>query len=51
MLVPYIRAKAEGFWYSLRGRNRRAPERLMLSMSAIALDGLGVPVLTGECGC
>ena len=48
MLVPYIRAKAEGFGIPCAGGIAERPERLMLSMSAIALDGLGVPyVLTG----
>ena len=48
MLVPYIRAKAEGFGIACTGGIAGRPERLMISMSAIALDGLGVPyVLAG----
>lgn len=48
MLVPYIRAKAEGFGIACSGGIAERSERLMLSMSAIALNGLGVPyVLAG----
>lgn len=48
MLVPYIRAKAEGFGIACTGGIAGRPERLMISMSAIALAGLGVPyVLAG----
>ena len=45
MLVPYIRAKAESFGIACTGGIAGRPERLMLAMSAIALDGLGVPYL------
>lgn len=48
MLVPYIRAKAEGFGIACSGGIAERSERLMVSMSAIALHGLGVGyVLTG----
>ena len=48
MLVPYIRAKAEGFGIACSDGIAGRPERLMISMSAIALDGLGLPyVLAG----
>ena len=48
MLVPYIRAKAEGFGIACTGGIAGRPERLMITMSAIALFGLGVPfVLAG----
>ena len=48
MLVPYIRAKAESFGVECSGGIAERTERLIMAMSAIALDGLGVPyVLTG----
>ena len=48
MLVPYIRAKAESFSITCSGGIAERTERLMMAMSAIALDGLGVPyVLAG----
>ncbi len=48
MLVPYIRAKAEIYAIECTSGIAERTERLMISMSAIALDGLGVPyVLTG----
>ncbi|NCV41929.1 MAG: CDP-alcohol phosphatidyltransferase family protein [Actinobacteria bacterium] len=48
MLVPYIRAKAESFGVECSGGIAERTERLMMAMSAIALDGLGVPyVLAG----
>ena len=48
MLVPYIRAKAESFGVECSGGIAERTERLILAMSAIALDGLGVPyVLAG----
>ena len=48
MLVPYIRAKAEGYGIACTGGIAGRPERLMIAMSAIALAGLGVPyVLAG----
>ena len=48
MLVPYIRAKAEIFGVECSGGIAERTERLIMAMSAIALDGLGVPyVLAG----
>ena len=43
MLVPYIRAKAEIYQIECSGGIAERTERLMISMSAIALDGLGLP--------
>lgn len=43
LLVPYIRAKAESFAIACSGGIAERTERLMISLSAIALDGLGVP--------
>ena len=43
MLVPYIRAKAESFQIACSGGIAERTERLMISMTAIALDGLGLP--------
>ncbi len=45
MLVPYIRAKAESYQIACSGGIAERTERLMISMSAIALDGLGVPYI------
>jgi len=42
MLVPYIRAKAESFSIECTGGIAERTERLIIAMSAIALDGLGV---------
>lgn len=48
MLVPYIRAKAEIYAIECTSGIAERTERLMISMSAIALDGSGVPyVLAG----
>ena len=48
MLVPYIRAKAESFGVECSGGIAERTERVIMAMSAIALDGLGVPyVLAG----
>ena len=48
MLVPYIRARAESFGVECSGGIAERTERLIMAMSAIALDGLGVPyVLAG----
>lgn len=48
ILVPYIRAKAESFGIECSGGIAERTERLIMAMSAIALDGLGVPyVLAG----
>ena len=43
LLVPYIRAKAESFAIACSGGIAERTERLIISLSAIALDGLGVP--------
>ena len=43
MLVPYIRAKAESFSIECTGGIAERTERLIIAMSAIALDGLGIP--------
>ena len=43
ILVPYIRAKAEIFAIACSGGIAERTERLVISLSAIALDGLGVP--------
>ncbi|MBU6313621.1 MAG: CDP-alcohol phosphatidyltransferase family protein [Actinomycetales bacterium] len=43
MLVPYIRAKAESYDVECSGGIAERTERLIMAMSAIALDGLGVP--------
>ena len=43
MLVPYIRAKAESFSIECTGGIAERTERLIIAMSAIALDGLGLP--------
>ena len=45
MLVPYIRAKAESFGVECSGGIAERTERLIMAMSAIALDGLGVPYI------
>jgi len=45
MLVPYIRAKAESYQIACSGGIAERTERLMISMSSIALDGLGVPYI------
>ena len=48
LLVPYIRAKAEIYSISCSGGIAERTERLIISLVAIGLDGLGVPfVLTG----
>ncbi|MEI7540216.1 MAG: CDP-alcohol phosphatidyltransferase family protein [Actinomycetes bacterium] len=43
LLVPYIRAKAESFEIECTGGIAERTERLIISLSAIALQGLGVP--------
>ena len=43
MLVPYIRAKAEIYQIQCSGGIAERTERLMISLSAVALDGLGIP--------
>ena len=48
LLVPYIRARAENFSIPCSGGIAERTERLIISLLAIALDGLGVPfVLAG----
>lgn len=48
LLVPYIRAKAEAFSITCSGGIAERTERLIISLIAIALDGLEVPfVLAG----
>jgi CDP-diacylglycerol--glycerol-3-phosphate 3-phosphatidyltransferase len=48
MLVPYIRAKAESFGIECSGGIAERTERLIISLTAIGLDGLGIPfVLAG----
>ena len=48
LLVPYIRAKAEIYSIPCSGGIAERTERVIISLVAIALDGLGVPfVLTG----
>ncbi len=42
LLVPYIRVKAESFGIECTGGIAERTERLVLSVSVIALDGLGV---------
>ena len=43
MLVPYIRAKAESFGIECSGGIAERTERLIISLAAIGLNGLGVP--------
>ncbi|CAB4331956.1 MAG: CDP-alcohol phosphatidyltransferase family protein [Actinobacteria bacterium] len=43
ILVPYIRAKAESYSVTCSGGIAERTERLIMAMSAIALDGLGIP--------
>ena len=43
MLVPYIRAKAESFGIECKGGIAERTERLIISLTAIGLNGLGVP--------
>lgn len=43
MLIPYIRAKAESFGLECAVGIAERTERLILVISGIALDGLGVP--------
>jgi CDP-diacylglycerol--glycerol-3-phosphate 3-phosphatidyltransferase len=48
MLVPYIRAKAESFGIECSGGIAERTERLIISLTAIGFDGLGIPfVLAG----
>ncbi len=48
MLVPYIRAQAEALNIDCSGGIAERAERLMIVLTAIGLDGLGVPyVLSG----
>lgn len=43
LLVPYIRAKAESMQISCSGGIAERTERLIISLTAIGLEGLGVP--------
>ena len=43
MLVPYIRAKAESFGIECKGGIAERTERLIISLTAVGLDGLEVP--------
>ena len=45
ILVPYIRAKAETFGIECSGGIAERTERLIISLTAIGLDGLGVPYI------
>ena len=48
VLVPYIRAKAESFGVECSGGIAERTERLIISLTAIGLDGLSIPyVLAG----
>ena len=42
-LVPYIRAKAESMQIACSGGIAERTERLIISLTAIGLEGLGVP--------
>jgi CDP-diacylglycerol---glycerol-3-phosphate 3-phosphatidyltransferase len=43
LLVPYVRAKAESFGIACTGGVAERTERLIISLTAIGFDGLGVP--------
>ena len=45
LLVPYIRAKAESFGIECSGGIAERTERLIISLIAIGLDGIGVPYI------
>lgn len=45
MLVPYIRAKAESFGIECSGGIAERTERLIISLTAIGFDGLGIPYI------
>jgi len=45
ILVPYIRAKAESFGIECSGGIAERAERLIISLVAIGLDGLGIPYI------
>jgi CDP-diacylglycerol--glycerol-3-phosphate 3-phosphatidyltransferase len=45
MLVPYIRAKAESFGIECSGGIAERTERLIISLSAIGFNGLGIPYI------
>jgi CDP-diacylglycerol---glycerol-3-phosphate 3-phosphatidyltransferase len=45
ILVPYIRAKAESLSIECSGGIAERTERLIISLSAIGFDGLGVPYI------
>jgi CDP-diacylglycerol--glycerol-3-phosphate 3-phosphatidyltransferase len=43
MLVPYVRAKAESFGIQCSGGVAERTERLIIALTAIGFEGLGVP--------
>lgn len=43
ILVPYIRAKAESFGIECSGGIAERTERLIISLAAIGVEGLGIP--------
>jgi CDP-diacylglycerol--glycerol-3-phosphate 3-phosphatidyltransferase len=43
MLVPYVRAKAESLRIECSGGLAERTERLIIALTAIGLEGLGVP--------
>lgn len=45
LLVPYIRAKAESFGIACSGGIAERTERLIICLTAIGFDGLGVPYI------
>lgn len=45
ILVPYVRAKAESLSIECSGGIAERTERLIISLSAIGFDGLGVPYI------
>lgn len=45
ILVPYIRAKAESFGIECSGGIAERTERLIISLTAIGFDGLGIPYI------
>jgi CDP-diacylglycerol--glycerol-3-phosphate 3-phosphatidyltransferase len=49
MLVPYVRAKAESLGIQCSGGLAERTERLIIALTAIGLDGLGVPFVLA-CG-
>jgi CDP-diacylglycerol--glycerol-3-phosphate 3-phosphatidyltransferase len=45
LLIPYIRAKAESFGVACNVGIAERTERLIISLTAIGLDGLGIPFI------